>query len=354
MRIQIVGQGYVSAAGATPAEARATLLSPRKTWTVDPTTGLPIHPATPPKPGRGLAKFLATNTVNRAALLALHAAERAVPAHWRGTDFAILAGSSRGPSDAWEAHHAAFLAGKPPPPRTSPRTTLGSLAFTLADYFNAPGLATGLSVTCSSGLHAVVQGVALLKSGLAKRVLVGGAESPLTPFTIAQMRALRVYAAAPTDDRPACRPLATPPSGLVLGEGAGFLALELGEDPTLSTVTGIGYARETGRGDTGMSPNGEGFQRAMRMALDKTKDVEAVVAHAPGTRLGDAAEQTAIHTVLGGRVTVLSGKSVTGHTFAASGMLGVERGFAERVGCFAVNAAGFGGNYVTVVVNTHG
>ena len=366
-KIRIVGAGFVSAAGHTSRVVAETLRSGKNTWVRDGKTGLPIYPASVPEASDSLAAFLQRRRPGRAATLALHAAERACPPAWRGRDVATLIGCSRGPTAAWEERFGEFAAGGELPPSTSPRTTLGSLAFAVADYLNLPGLTTGMSVTCSSGLHALLHGVALLESGLAERVLAGGAEAPLTVFTLAQMRALRVYAEVPGATQPACRPFADPPSGMALGEGAGLLALERGPGPG-PYLLGIGFARETGRGATGMSPEGLGFQASMRMAIARAGVVpDAVVAHAPGTALGDGAERAAIRTVLGDGVAVTTGKWATGHTFGASGPLGIEVGLALLRGGgeawarypvaipprrVLVNAAGFGGNFISVLIGS--
>ena len=50
------------------------------------------------------------------------------------------------------------------------------------------------SITCSTGLHALLNGVTWLLSGMSDKFLVGGSEAALTDFTIAQMQALKVYA----------------------------------------------------------------------------------------------------------------------------------------------------------------
>jgi 3-oxoacyl-(acyl-carrier-protein) synthase len=48
------------------------------------------------------------------------------------------------------------------------------------------------SITCSTALHAVLNGIAWLKSGMVDKFLLVGVKR-LTDFTIAQMRALKIY-----------------------------------------------------------------------------------------------------------------------------------------------------------------
>ncbi|WP_420460433.1 beta-ketoacyl synthase N-terminal-like domain-containing protein [Neolewinella sp.] len=375
MRVGIVGMGTVSAAGADAASSWKTYQRRLRTWAVDQVTGVPIYPVAQLPARPTIDTFTADYAVDRTALLALHAADQAVAAAgWSGRDFSILVGCSRGPTQAWEKGYGTFSREGTVPPRTSPATTLGSIGFVLAEFFGVEQIASSLSVTCSSGLHALLHGVALLRSGMAERVLVGGTEAPLTPFTLEQMRALRVYARVDANTEYACRPLACPSSGMVVGEGAAFLALELVGAAAVVPALEVGFCRETGVSRTGITPTGEGLQRAMRQAIGEGQLPDVVVAHAPGTRQGDAAERAAIGAVFGQRradPTVTSLKWATGHTFGASGPLGLVAGVqmlkmgrvvglpyaaaVEEKGDLApsrvlVNATGFGGNVVSVVV----
>ena len=107
----------------------------------------------------------------------------------------------------------------------------------------------------------------------------------------------------------------------------------------------------------------------MRAALATSSTPDLVVAHAPGTRRGDAAELAALQAVFAqGVPEVTSLKWATGHTFGASGPLALagalqmmEHGTAvglpygkpaggRRPKAVLTNATGFGGNAVSVVV----
>jgi 3-oxoacyl-(acyl-carrier-protein) synthase len=330
---------------------------------------LPIFPVTDLTPSPRLADWLSTHQVDRGTELALHAAEEAVTeAGWQGHTFSLLVGCSRGPTGNWEAAHSDFLAGERLPLRTSPATTLGSIGFALARYFRSMELADSLSVTCSSGLHALVHGVALLQSGMAERVLVGGAEAPLTPFTLAQINRLGIYASETRTKYP-CRPLDTPPTGMVLGEGAAFIALS--REPSSfrqGRITGVGFSQEAAPSVTGITVTGQALQRAMQRASINLAVPDLILAHAPGTSRGDAAETKAVRQVFPDRnVPLHSLKWATGHTFGASGPLALVAGLDMLVRgtvlpipyrtpffpprqptSLLVNATGFGGNAVSV------
>lgn len=373
MLIFIHGQGAISAAGPTAAAAWRSYLSGQRCWSADAATGLPVYRigALPEHPE--VAAFAARHEPDRATLLALHAADAAVKqAGWQGKDFAILVGCSRGPTESWEAGYAHFAATGAAEVRTSPNTTLGSIGFALAAYFGVETPATSLSVTCSSGMHALLHGIALLRAGMADRVLVGGAEAPLTAFTLRQMAALRITASVPEEKTYACRPFADPVSGMTVGEGAAFLALSRSDEPAIGRITGVAWGREQQDSQTGISPNGDGLQKSMKNAIRQSGIPDTLIAHAPGTKRGDAAELAAIREVFTGRAMpqLTSLKWATGHTFGASGPLALSAGLemlrtgsvpalpyptpldsANRpVQKVLVNATGFGGNVVSVVV----
>ena len=373
MRATIAGYGSVSAAGASPAEVTDTYRRGLARWRSDPATGLPVFPVHGLPERQDIDTFCAARSADPTGQLALHAADEAVrQAGWQGENFSILVGCSRGPTTAWEATYEAFRRDGKPAIRTSPRTTLGSLAFLLADYFGTSELATGMSVTCSSGHHAILHGMALLHAGITDRVLVGGAEAPLTPFTLRQMQELRVYARGEPEERYPVRPFSDPATGMALGEGAAFLALTRADAVAGLQLDGIGFAREKHESPTGISRTGKALQQAMHSVLQQTqREPDLILAHAPGTKRGDLAEAAAVRAVFGDKTaSTVSLKWATGHTFGASGPLATTAALAMLAAGEAwpapyasallpagplrsilVNATGFGGNAVSLSVS---
>ncbi len=355
MPVRIAGMGCLSAGGRDRSYFLYNATAAAYVGhAIDPLSGMPVYRVNQFPVNAEIDRFTKRNPVDRSTLLGLYAAAEAVAeAGWDNQKFALLVGCSRGPTDSWERTFREFSEGSGIAPSTSPRTTLGSIASTLAEFFQQTGLSDGVSMTCGSGMHAILHGMALLRSGMAERVLVGGAEAPLTPYTLEQMRVLGIYAGVPTDPRdPACRPLANPSTGMVLGEGAAFLALELSEDSGKPALLGYGLQRESGQGKTGISRSGDALGAAMRMAAAGAGiRPDRVIVHAPGTRRGDRAEVAAVRTVFGPEMTVTSYKSLTGHTLGASGPLAMVGAATlhpgERV---LVNATGFGGNAVSLLV----
>ena len=311
--------------------------------------------------------------VDPSVLYALFCARKLMPnTKWTDQEFGINIGSSRGATQRWESHFEHFLQEGMAHTLSSPLTTLGNLSSWVARDLNADGPVISHSMTCSTSLQAVLNGIAWIQSGLSERFLVGGTEASLTPFTLAQMKALTIY--APSDNEPfPCRALAFTKvkNTMVLGEGAALFALEKKPKSTpLATIIGVGFANEQLVHPVSMSADALCFQKSMKMALHTAQldQVDVIVMHAPGTKLGDNAEYNAITTVgLKGRIT--SNKWKIGHTFGSSGALSLDLGIrmlqhqyfvgvpfagieskAMPIKHVMINAVGFGGNAVSIIL----
>ena len=115
-------------------------------------------------------------------------------AGWTSNDvFGLNSGSSRGATDLFEKHHQEYLETGKAQTLASPTTTLGNISSWVAHDLQSSGPEISHSITCSTALHALLNGVAWLRAGMTDKFLVGGSEAPLTDFTIAQMRALKIY-----------------------------------------------------------------------------------------------------------------------------------------------------------------
>lgn len=160
----------------------------------------------------------------------------------------------------FEKYHASFLNTRDAGILASPSTTLGNISSWVAQDLQSSGPEISHSVTCSTGLHAVLNGIAWLQAGMADKFLVGGSEAALTPFTIAQMKAMKIYASQDLDFP--CRALDMEKirNSMVLGEAAGVLCLENNAEHTLARIRGIGYATEMLKHPVSISANGECFK----------------------------------------------------------------------------------------------
>lgn len=309
-------------------------------------------------------------------LFGVFAARQAVKnAGWNeDRNFGINIGSSRGATGLFEKYHQEFLKSGKSSTLSSPTTTLGNISSWIAHDLQTSGPEISHSITCSTALHAVLNGVAWLQSGLADQFLVGGSEAPLTPFTIAQMKALKIYA---SNDRVAypCQAMNwnKKRNSMFLGEGAVIACLEKGiKENALALIGGIGYATEPLKHNISISTEADCFQKSIKMALGETPvdEVDAIVLHAPGTAKGDLAEYNAIKAVFKDSLPALTtNKWKIGHTFGASGILSLELAvlmlrhqefipvpfvaydkFPKQLNKIIVNAVGFGGNAVSILL----
>lgn len=313
--------------------------------------------------------------LDNSVLFAMAASREAVrKAGWKETNFGVNIGSSRGATELFEKHHIDFLNSGRANTLASPSTTLGNISSWVAHDLQTSGPEISHSITCSTALHALLNGMAWLRSGMAEKFLVGGSEAPLTAFTIAQMQAMKIYAKDHSEFPCRAFDLEKKQNSMILGEGAAVCCLETGVPPNaLAVIEGIGYATELLRHSTSISAEAECFQKSMAMALKdiSPEEVDIIVMHAPGTIAGDQSEFKAIQKIFGMHLPSLTtNKWKTGHTFGASGMLGIEMAilmmhhqqfigvpFAgvqpqpKQVNKILVNAVGFGGNAVSVLLS---
>lgn len=317
--------------------------------------------------------------LDKSVLYAMIAARNAVAkAGWDKSDvFGINLGSSRGATELFEKHHLDYIQSGKAQTLASPTTTLGNIASWVAHDLQSSGPEISHSITCSTALHAVLNGYVWLQSGMIDKFLVGGSEAPLTDFTIAQMRALKIYSQTEAEVQlwpNRALDFEKKKNTMVLGEGAAVCCLEAGKVPNaLAYIEGIGYATELLEHNISISAEAICFQKSMKMALQNTEltDVDVIVMHAPGTIKGDLTEYKAIQKLFGSDLPLLTtNKWKIGHTFGASGILSMELAilmmqhntfidvpFAKGqqsikpIRKVLVNAVGFGGNAVSVLLS---
>ncbi|MDF4220511.1 beta-ketoacyl synthase N-terminal-like domain-containing protein [Maribacter sp. M208] len=325
--------------------------------------------------------------LDNSVLFAMVASRLAVAkSGWENSsEFGINMGSSRGATKLFEEYHAEYLETGVSSTLSSPTTTLGNVSSWVSHDLGASGPEISHSITCSTGLHSVLNGVAWLNSGMSNKFLVGASEAPLTNFTIAQMKALKIYAKAPESkaDSVTERSRSYPCQALnmkkeyntmILGEAASVACLETGVvKNALAVIEGVGFATEILKHNTSISANAICFQKSMKMALGNmnSAEVDAIVMHAPGTIKGDSSEYNAIKEVFGDVMPQLTtNKWKIGHTFATSGMLNLElailmlqknkmvhvpfienKSKERNLRKILVNAVGFGGNAVSILIS---
>lgn len=153
---------------------------------------------------------------------------------------------------------------------------------------------TSNSSACSTSSEAVVEGLQRIRSGSAKRMLVGGSEGA-SPYIWAGFDAMRVIARK-FNDRPeeGSRPMSASANGFVPGAGAGVLVLE-----ELETALARGariYCEVIGgtvncggqrNGGSMTAPNPEGVVRCVRQAIADAgidaHEIDAINGHLTAT-----------------------------------------------------------------------
>ena len=210
-------------------------------------------------------------------------------------------------------------------PLTIPKGMPSAAASMVSYHLGIKGPAFVLSSACSSGSHAIIQGMSMISSGMADVAVVGATDAPFTFGLLKSWDALRVVSAD------TCRPFSKDRSGLILGEGAAMLVLESREHAEQRGATI--YAELAGCGmssDAGhiTRPDVEGISTAMTQAMQQAGiaagELDYINAHGTGTQLNDATETQAIQRVLGEHaenVAISSTKAIHGHALGASSAL---------------------------------
>ena len=187
---------------------------------------------------------------------------------------------------------------------------------------------------CATGNHSIGDAMMYIERGMADVIVAGGCESTVTPLAIGGFCAARALSERNDAPAQACRPYDRDRDGFVAGEGAGILILEEYEHARArgariyAELCGYGASADAYH-VTSPAPEGEGGQRAMRMALRDAglapEAVGYVNTHGTSTPQGDVAECQAINKVFGahaqarGGLVVSSTKSMTGHLLGAAG-----------------------------------
>jgi 3-oxoacyl-[acyl-carrier-protein] synthase II len=224
-----------------------------------------------------------------------------------------------------------------------PRMLVNMAAGSIATVHGLRGPLGAPATACATGASAVGEGLRAIQSDSADVMVVGGAESCVTPLALVGFSRLRALAGVADaedlagDATNASRPFDRRRSGFVLGEGAAALVLEEREHARsrgariLAEVVGFGASADAHH-PTQPPHDGDGAARAMRAALRDAhaapNDVDWVSAHATSTPLGDAAELRALHAVFGHShaprprpLPVSSLKGHVGHLLGAAGAL---------------------------------
>jgi 3-oxoacyl-[acyl-carrier-protein] synthase II len=218
-----------------------------------------------------------------------------------------------------------------------PYTIPNMAAGVVSKVYNLKGVNMCTTTACASGTHGVGEALLYIRSGMADVVVAGGAESAVSPLGISAFAVMKALCADNEHPETASRPFDKDRDGFVMGEGAGILVLEELEHAKkrgakiYAELVGYGMSGDAHH-ITAPSPEGEGAERCMRMALDssgvKYEEIDYINAHGTSTKLNDWYESLAIGRVFGDNaknIGVSSTKGVTGHCLGAAG--GIEAVF---------------------------
>jgi len=222
--------------------------------------------------------------------------------------------------------------GAPPKPLTIVCSMSNAPAAHIAIRFGIQGPNMTYSAACASSAIAIGEAFHAIREGRVSCAIAGGAEACVTTGVVRAWQSMRVLANVdPTAPSESCRPFSRDRSGIVLGEGAAVLVLELMDlalargVPILCELLGFGMTSDASHV---CIPSLEGQATAMCAALNDAglnpAEIDYLNANGIATRAGDLTETRAIRQAFGDYANALpvsSTKAVHGHLLGASGAL---------------------------------
>jgi 3-oxoacyl-[acyl-carrier-protein] synthase II len=198
--------------------------------------------------------------------------------------------------------------------------------------YNAQGMNNNISMGGLAGTLAVGEAFRTIRRGHLDVAFAGAYDSALDADRVEMFGASGLVTRS-TDPSTASRPFDRRRDGFVLGEGAGFLVLEAMESAerrgatVYGEVSGYGAATVPGSSQH-LGPSAAGYADALRAALSDAAiaQPDAVFTCGLATPSSDAEETSALKQVFGRAAPAVPAPaitSMTGNTFAASGVLEV-------------------------------
>jgi len=249
---------------------------------------------------------------------------------------------SSGIGDFWaiEREHSKLL--EDGPERVSPFFIVSAIVNLAAGQvsirFGAKGPNSATATACAAGAHAIGDSFKIIQRGDADLMICGGAESAITPMSVAGFASMRALSTRNDDPQHACRPFERDRDGFVIGEGAGIMILEELEGAKkrgariYGEIVGYGLAADAFH-LTMPDETGSGARRVMQRTIKdagiRPEQIGYINAHGTSTPYNDKFETLAIKDTFGEhayKLAVSSTKSMTGHLLGAAG--GIEGVFS--------------------------
>jgi 3-oxoacyl-[acyl-carrier-protein] synthase-1 len=187
-----------------------------------------------------------------------------------------------------------------------------SFADRVAGWLDWAGPVHAVSTACTSSLNALIAAQALLRSGTVGEALVLGIEldNRLTPGGFAALQLL---------SRTGARHFGAARDGLVLGESVAAVRLAARDEAAWRLRGGANVV--DGSNPTGASASALAamYARVLAAAVWRAGEVDLVKVQASGSPGNDAVEAQALCAAFAPLPTLVSLKSVIGHTMGASG-----------------------------------
>ena len=137
---------------------------------------------------------------------------------------------SSGIGDFWaiEREHSKLLNEGPSriSPFFIPSAIVNLAAGQVSIRHNAKGPNSATATACAAGAHAIGDSFKIIQREAADVMICGGAESAITPMSVAGFAAMRALSTRNDAPLTASRPFERDRDGFVIGEGAGIMVLE--------------------------------------------------------------------------------------------------------------------------------
>lgn len=247
----------------------------------------------------------------------------------------VIIGSGIGGLATWEREHTKFIERGPSRvspfliPMMIPDMTSGYVAI----FYGLGGPNYSTVSACASGAHAIGDAFRAIRNGDADIIIAGGAEAPVTPFSLAGFSNMRALSRRNDEPQRASRPFDKSRDGFVIAEGAATLILEELEfakkrgAKIYGEIVGFG-ATGDGYHITAPAPKGEGARRSMKRAIDEAgcreDEIDYLNTHGTSTELNDKYEVMATKDLFAAHaknITINATKSMIGHTLGAAGAI---------------------------------